>query len=72
MNHTQNPLLYRLLIEFKSEAGVGVLCNTSLNLNGYGFINRASDLVKFADENGLDGFSIEGEVFLRDPLRFRG
>lgn len=68
VNHTQNPLLYRLLTEFRSEAGVGVLCNTSLNFNGYGFINRASDLVKYADENELDGFSIEGEVFLRDPL----
>lgn len=51
-----NPMLYDLLVEFKRISGVGVLCNTSLNFKGAGFINRTSDLYHFAREFGLDGF----------------
>ncbi|WP_454738972.1 carbamoyltransferase C-terminal domain-containing protein [Cupriavidus necator] len=51
----QNPGLYELLSSFKAASGFGVLCNTSLNFNGAGFINRTSDLVTYATETGLDG-----------------
>lgn len=51
-----NPMLHDLLAEFKRITGVGVLCNTSLNFRGAGFINRTSDLYHFAREFGLDGF----------------
>ena len=51
-----NPVLYDLLAEFKKLTGVGVLCNTSLNFPGAGFINRTSDLYHFAREFGLDAF----------------
>ncbi|WP_223258582.1 carbamoyltransferase C-terminal domain-containing protein [Trinickia symbiotica] len=71
LNEKQHPLLHSLLQAFKDETGVGVLCNTSLNFNGRGFINRASDLVRYGDEHNLDGFIIEGLLFLREESAFR-
>ncbi|VVE43914.1 carbamoyltransferase [Pandoraea horticolens] len=67
VNAAQNPLLYRLLLKFKGMTDFGVLCNTSLNFNGTGFINRTSDLVRYADKAGLDGFAIENVLFSRQP-----
>lgn len=65
VNSTQNPLLYQLLETFKEKTSFGVLCNTSLNFNGAGFINRTSDLVQYAKMANLDGFAIENTVFIR-------
>ncbi len=59
-----NPKLYELLTAFKDVSGFGVLCNTSLNFNGTGFINRTSDLAKYAAEVELDGFVVAGRLFL--------
>lgn len=56
VSRADNACLYDLLAEFKRLTGVGVLCNTSLNFSGAGFINRTSDLYHFAREFGLDGF----------------
>jgi hydroxymethyl cephem carbamoyltransferase len=70
VNRKQNSLLYDLLLSFKAETGIGVLCNTSLNFNGHGFINRTSDLIEYASGCALDGFVIEGTVFLRNIDRF--
>ncbi|ANW18127.1 3'-hydroxymethylcephem-O-carbamoyltransferase [Streptomyces clavuligerus] len=46
---TSNPELHRLLSVFAQGQGLGVLCNTSLNFNGDGFINRMSDLVRYCE-----------------------
>ncbi|MGX5804447.1 carbamoyltransferase C-terminal domain-containing protein [Bradyrhizobium sp. Arg314] len=62
VSHEQNPRLFQLLTSFKAKSGVGVLCNTSLNFNGRGFINRASHLLIYARAAGLDGFVI-GDSF---------
>ena len=51
---SQNPEMYALLEAFRTQTGYGVLCNTSLNFNGRGFINRMSDLVAYALQTGLD------------------
>ncbi|MEM9422429.1 MAG: carbamoyltransferase C-terminal domain-containing protein [Pseudomonadota bacterium] len=56
VSQAQNPILHDLLTAFKERTGVGVLCNTSLNFKGAGFINKTSDLHHFAKKNGLDGF----------------
>ncbi|WP_170399590.1 carbamoyltransferase C-terminal domain-containing protein [Ruegeria arenilitoris] len=58
----QNAMLHDLLTEFKATSGVGVLCNTSLNFKRSGFINKTSDLYKFARSVGLDGF-VAGRSF---------
>lgn len=65
----QNPSLFQLLTSFKGKSGVGVLCNTSLNFSGTGFINRASDLLTYARAAGLDGFVISDSLYLFQESR---
>ena len=59
-----NRSLYQLLVAFKKRTGYGVLCNTSLNLNGRGFINKIKDLSVYAMARDLDGFVVEGRAYL--------
>lgn len=59
-----NRHLYDLLIAFKARTGYGVLCNTSLNFNGRGFINKIGDLSAYVVEHNLDGFVVEGRTYL--------
>ena len=59
-----NRNLYELLTAFKARTGYGVLCNTSLNFNGRGFINKISDLSAYAVEHNLDGFVVEERTYL--------
>lgn len=59
-----NAPLYDLLAAFKDLTGYGVLCNTSLNFNGKGFINNIADLDTYAVEHGLDGFVVQGRAYL--------
>ncbi|MER9526381.1 proline dehydrogenase [Mesorhizobium sp. M0292] len=64
VSRNHNRRLFQLLTSFKAKSGVGVLCNTSLNFNGTGFINRASDLLTYARAAGLDGFVINDAFYL--------
>ena len=41
-----------------------MLCNTSLNFSGKGFINNLTDLDTYTVDHGLDGFVIEGRAYL--------
>jgi hydroxymethyl cephem carbamoyltransferase len=66
VNAQQNPAIYELLQHFKRRTGYGVLCNTSLNFKGRGFINRTSDLIEYARSTGLDGFVVNDKLFLRE------
>jgi predicted NodU family carbamoyl transferase len=59
-----NRSLYELLVAFKARTGYGVLCNTSLNFSGRGFINKIKDLSRYAMEQNLDGFVVEGRAYL--------
>jgi hydroxymethyl cephem carbamoyltransferase len=54
----QNAPIASLLEAFRELTGFSVLCNTSLNNSGRGFINRTSDLLKYGEEHGLDGYVI--------------
>ena len=63
MSREQNPELHALLSAFKKLTGFGVLCNTSLNFPGRGFINRASDLFRFAGERGTEDAVVDGEHY---------
>lgn len=64
VTYEQNASLHRVLSEFRNLCGVGVLCNTSLNFNGAGFINRSSDLANYAREVHLDGFVIDDRLYM--------
>lgn len=61
---TSNARLHDLLLEFKRRTGYGVLCNTSLNFNGKGFINNLRDLADYAADHMLDGFIVEDRAYL--------
>ncbi|HMI98958.1 MAG TPA: carbamoyltransferase C-terminal domain-containing protein [Gaiellaceae bacterium] len=50
---TSNPRLHSLLNAFAAETGLGVLCNTSLNLSRRGFINRMSNLIHYCHDRGI-------------------
>jgi predicted NodU family carbamoyl transferase len=55
----QNPAMADLLVAFRDLTGYSVLCNTSLNFSGRGFINRTSDLAAFGEQHGLDGYVVD-------------
>lgn len=59
-----NPELHALLSAFRKRTGYGVLCNTSLNFKGKGFINDIGDLDVYTREHGLDGFVVGGRIYL--------
>lgn len=59
-----NSELHNLLVSFKAHTGYGVLCNTSLNFNGKGFINNLADLDNYAWDHRLDGFVVDGRAYL--------
>lgn len=61
---SSNRSLYELLTAFKARTGYGVLCNTSLNFSGKGFINNIADLDAYAVQHGLDGFIVDGRAHL--------
>ncbi len=64
VNKHQNYRMHMLLTAFKEKTGHGVLCNTSLNFKGTGFINRISDLVKYAIEHRLNGFVVNNHFYI--------
>jgi hydroxymethyl cephem carbamoyltransferase len=54
VSRASNRPLHDLLTAFAALTGAGVLCNTSLNFSGFGFINRMSDLIAFCERRGID------------------
>jgi hydroxymethyl cephem carbamoyltransferase len=60
-----NKPLYELLSTFAARHGIGVLCNTSLNFKGYGFINKMADLVKYCEDRGINDFVVGDDWFTR-------
>jgi hydroxymethyl cephem carbamoyltransferase len=64
-----NEPLYELLTAVAKDNGVGVLCNTSLNFKGTGFINRMSDLTVYAERHGLDDLVVGDRWFERRVRR---
>ncbi|HFT5240793.1 TPA: carbamoyltransferase C-terminal domain-containing protein [Yersinia enterocolitica] len=59
-----NLSLFELLTAFKALTGYGVLCNTSLNFKSKGFINAISDLSAYTLQHQLDGFVVEGRIYM--------
>lgn len=60
-----NRPLFELLTAFKALTGYGVLCNTSLNFKSKGFINTTSDLSAYTLQHQLDGFVVDGRIYMR-------
>jgi predicted NodU family carbamoyl transferase len=64
VSSSTNKSMFNLLIAFKALTGYGVLCNTPLNFNGRGFINKINDLSTYTIEHNLDGFVVEGRCYI--------
>jgi len=65
VSQADNPRVHSLLSAFKNETGFGVLCNTSLNFPGRGFINRSSALFAFAVAEGIETVVVDDRMFTR-------
>ncbi|MBL6445756.1 3-hydroxymethylcephem carbamoyltransferase [Fulvivirga sp. 29W222] len=65
VTQTSNAHLYNILNAFKYETGFGVLCNTSLNFLGVGFINSLHDIKHFVGTTDLDGFITDDSIYLK-------
>jgi hydroxymethyl cephem carbamoyltransferase len=64
---SSNPPLYDLLDAFAAETGLGLLCNTSLNVSRRGFINRMSDLIRYCGDRGI-GDMVVGDQWYQSVL----
>jgi hydroxymethyl cephem carbamoyltransferase len=60
-----DPALRELLQHTSALTGYGVLCNTSLNYPGLGFINRASELFPYCQQNNITDIIINNTWYVR-------
>jgi hydroxymethyl cephem carbamoyltransferase len=60
-----NKRLHDLLTAFADRYGIGMLCNTSLNYKGMGFINKMSDLQQYCRTQGVDDMVVGDAWFER-------
>jgi predicted NodU family carbamoyl transferase len=54
VSEADNPFIWSLVRHFGARTGVPVLCNTSLNLKGRGFIDEVPDLIGYCRDNGVE------------------
>ncbi len=59
----QNPLVYDILTLFKEKTGIGVLVNTSFNVDGKPILSTYRDAFKVFDETQLDRLYLDGYYF---------
>lgn len=65
LTRSDNAATYDLLRQFKKISGVGVLCNTSLNFNGAGFINNIHDLELFCLQKKIGTFVVNNTMYCK-------
>ena len=63
----QNQFLYDLLTEFEKETGVGVLLNTSFNVNGKPILSTYRDAFIIYDKTELDCLLLE-DYYIRKEV----
>jgi hydroxymethyl cephem carbamoyltransferase len=63
VSNRSNPALHELLTAFGVRHGAGVLCNTSLNFRGHGFINRMTHLIEYCQIRGVSDMVVDGVWF---------
>jgi len=61
----QNPFIYELLTAFKERTGIGVLVNTSFNVDGKPILSTYKDALKVFDETELDRLYLDGYYFIK-------
>jgi carbamoyltransferase len=61
----QNMFLYDLITEIKNITGIGVLLNTSFNVDGKPILTTVKDIFKILTETRLDGVLVEETLVLK-------
>lgn len=61
----QNPLIYDILTLFKEKTGVGVLVNTSFNVDRKPILSSYKDALKVFHETELDRLYLDGYYFVK-------
>jgi carbamoyltransferase len=61
----QNPLIYDILTKFKEKTGVGVLVNTSFNVDRKPILSSYKDALKVFHETQLDRLYLDGYYFVK-------
>lgn len=61
----QNPFMYDLLTAFKEQTGIGVLVNTSFNVDRKPILSTYKDAFKVFDETQLDRLYLDGFYFTK-------
>jgi carbamoyltransferase len=61
----QNPFMYDLITEFKEKTGIGVLVNTSFNVDGKPILSTYKDAFKVFNETQLDRLYLDGYYFIK-------
>jgi predicted NodU family carbamoyl transferase len=64
----QNPWLYDLLTMMDSKTGVGVLLNTSFNVNGKPIVSTLKDAFYMYNTTKLDGLVVNDNYFRKEPF----
>ena len=64
-----NPMLYRVLTEFKRLSGFGVVINTSFNLHGRTIVNTPDDALDDFLESQMDFLVLDGYLVQRVGVR---
>lgn len=59
----QNPWLYDLITEFEKQTGVGVLLNTSFNINGKPILSKYSEALTVFDNTQMDRLLLQNYYF---------
>lgn len=71
ITRAQDRRTAELLEAFRAKTGFGVLCNTSLNFLGRGFINRTSDLVRYVRDTSIPAMVIDGRMYVTEQMKAR-
>jgi len=61
----QNPLMYELITKFKEKTGIGVLLNTSFNVDGKPILSTIAEAFQVFESTELDRLYIEGYYFTK-------
>ena len=65
LTRQQDALTYDLLKAFERKTGAPVLCNTSLNWPGKGFINELHDLCNYAQSTGIRILVVNDKLYIQ-------
>jgi carbamoyltransferase len=64
----QNEWLYDLLTEFEKQSGIGVLLNTSFNVDGKPILSTMRDAFSILEKTQMDGLIIQNYYFKKTNI----